>query len=348
MYLTYFDRDNDINIYFLYSPFHELLGSLHVLSKHEHHMPRQIWAEEMIKKLPTEIKDKILFYANVTSNFLGVIGFLENKKLWDISISECIGEIANISEVDFFYTIFNGEIDKQSIINAINSNYYNSSIPNKYVECLKGHKEYKKQFIIFLKEYYYNYFVNELSFTEPILIRKLKREFERCKEISVYDYIHSLHPRIEVTDNKINFHKYKLFEVNKENINQVIFKVDSYIIPHLLLGTDENQKLISLIIPTYITSYDDDKLPKDTLNIFKAIADETRMKIIRNLYRQPMSTQKLADRLNLTEACISKHLKILYNTDIVTKIRDGNYINYHLNQRIIDSLVLYIYEYINQ
>lgn len=81
--------------------------------------------------------------------------------------------------------------------------------------------------------------------------------------------------------------------------------------------------------------------------IFKAIADETRMKIIRNLYREPMSTQKLADKLNLTEACISKHLKILFNASMVTKVRDGNYMNYHLDQMIIDSLVMYMYEYLN-
>lgn len=193
------------------------------------------------------------------------------------------------------------------------------------------------------------YFVNDIRFSEPLLIRKLKREYERCqKKGSIYDYIHSLHPRIEVTDTKVNFHKYKLFEVYKKNETQeVILTIDSYHIPHLLIGLYDHCSTIKLIIPAYITAYDRHKLPEDTLNILKGVADDTRMKIIKYLYSQSMSTQKLADRLNLTEACVSKHLKILFVAGIVSKVRDGNYMQYHLNINVIDSLVLNIYEYMN-
>ncbi|GKX31799.1 transcriptional regulator [Vallitalea longa] len=346
MHLSYFDADNKIDVHFLYSPYHELIGSLHVLAKYDHHMPREQWAINMIKKLSPEIKEKILLYKDITHQYLGLLNFLDNKDLWDISISECLYELEKVNIIDFFYLTFNGVINRQSIINAIKSNYYSDTMPSDYVECMKKPYDFREQILSFIREYYYNYFAMELSFSEPVLIRKLKKEYYRCKEISIYDYIKMLHPRIEVTDDRINFHKYRTFEVYKKDLQEAVFKIDSFINPHLLINI-EAKKYIELIIPTYITSYDSDKLPADTLSVFKAIADETRMKIIRNLYREPMSTQKLADKLNLTEACISKHLKILFNASIVTKVRDGNYMNYHLDQMIIDSLVMYMYEYLN-
>lgn len=347
MYLSYYEKEDNLNVNFLYSPFHELLASLHVLSKPEHHGSREEWAKKMMGNLSNDMIQKLMLFTSVSSDFLGIMGFLEDKRLWDMSISECLNEIEHIRDTRFLNEVFNNEVKEEFIINAINNGYIHKSISEKYKQFLNNPYEFKKNLTAFLREYYFNYFVSEVSFSEPILIRKLKREYERCKGMSVYDYINSLHPRIEVTDEKVNFHKYKLFEVYKKDLKEVVLIVDSFTIPHLLIGLPDNFKSIKLIVPTYITSYDDNKLPEDTLSILKGIADETRMQIIRNLHKQPMSTQKLADKLNLTEACISKHLKILYKASIVTKIRDGNYMNYHLNQRVIDSLMLYIYEYIS-
>ena len=49
----------------------------------------------------------------------------------------------------------------------------------------------------------------------------------------------------------------------------------------------------------------------DKTNVLKAIADETRMNILMLLLRHNYCVRALANELNLTEATISQHLKVL-------------------------------------
>lgn len=272
--------------------------------------------------------EEIKFFSSLSEDYLRFYGFLKDKKLWESSLSEILFHIGALDYHTFVYIMANERKKLEQFKNKANG------------------MDLQKRCMSFLKTYYYDYFVNDISYAEPFLIRKLKKEYDYCQKIGLYSYIHALHPRIEVTNEKINFYKYQLFEINKSSIKEVIIHVDSYIMPHLLLGIEQSR--IDLTTPVYLTSYNENHLPQDTLNIFKGLADGTRLTIIKYLYDRPMSTQGLAIELSLTEACISKHLKILYKAGIVSKERDGNYINYHLNQRVIDSLVVYMYELISK
>lgn len=62
--------------------------------------------------------------------------------------------------------------------------------------------------------------------------------------------------------------------------------------------------------------------------------------------KEPATTQSLAISLKLTEAGISKHLKILSNAKLVNKIRKGNYVLYSINKDAIDFIPYKLYEYI--
>jgi DNA-binding transcriptional ArsR family regulator len=44
----------------------------------------------------------------------------------------------------------------------------------------------------------------------------------------------------------------------------------------------------------------------------KALGDETRLKILRCIYKKINSTQAIARDLVMTEAGVSKHLKLMY------------------------------------
>lgn len=56
--------------------------------------------------------------------------------------------------------------------------------------------------------------------------------------------------------------------------------------------------------------------------------------------------KKKADYISMSEAAVSKALKLLFESKIVSKQRNGNYIIYNLNKRELDYLEYKIYEYI--
>lgn len=70
----------------------------------------------------------------------------------------------------------------------------------------------------------------------------------------------------------------------------------------------------------------------DNLKILKALANETRIKIIELLLEYNYCVRALAKRLDLTEATISQHLKILNDAGLLSKEKHGYFIHYYVNK----------------
>ncbi|MGD8399946.1 MAG: metalloregulator ArsR/SmtB family transcription factor [Bacillota bacterium] len=64
----------------------------------------------------------------------------------------------------------------------------------------------------------------------------------------------------------------------------------------------------------------------------KALADESRFKIIDLLLRHDLCVGALAGRLNLSEAAVSQHLQVLRKAGIVKGEKRGYYTHYGVNR----------------
>ena len=76
--------------------------------------------------------------------------------------------------------------------------------------------------------------------------------------------------------------------------------------------------------------------------ILKAVADETRFKILQSLLERNFCVRALARHLNLSEATISQHLKILREAGLVRGEKRGYFTHYLVNreQLIVGSEIL--------
>ncbi|WP_461570060.1 ArsR/SmtB family transcription factor [Thermincola ferriacetica] len=70
---------------------------------------------------------------------------------------------------------------------------------------------------------------------------------------------------------------------------------------------------------------------KKIAEFFKALGDETRLKIINMLAEQEMCVCEILDKLNMSQPAVSHHLKILRQAGLVKDSRDGKWIYYSLN-----------------
>ena len=57
--------------------------------------------------------------------------------------------------------------------------------------------------------------------------------------------------------------------------------------------------------------------------MLKALADETRWRIVRELLSGPLTVSQITDRLGASQYNVSKHLRILQHAGIVRKRRIG-------------------------
>jgi DNA-binding transcriptional ArsR family regulator len=65
----------------------------------------------------------------------------------------------------------------------------------------------------------------------------------------------------------------------------------------------------------------------ECIPVLKALGDETRWRIVRELLRETLTVSELTERLEANQYNISKHLRILREAGIVTTEKDGKNLN---------------------
>ena len=70
------------------------------------------------------------------------------------------------------------------------------------------------------------------------------------------------------------------------------------------------------------------------IEIFKCLADNSRLRIVNSLMVEPMYVELLAERLGLSTSTTSFHLKKLMDANIVSSRKEQYYTIYSLNERV--------------
>lgn len=78
----------------------------------------------------------------------------------------------------------------------------------------------------------------------------------------------------------------------------------------------------------------------EAIRLFKALADQSRLQILKSLAMEDMYVERLAQRLDLTPATISFHLKKLSEAGAVTSYKSQYYTMYALCREVFDTTIL--------
>lgn len=75
----------------------------------------------------------------------------------------------------------------------------------------------------------------------------------------------------------------------------------------------------------------------ESLKIFKALADQSRLLIIGALMEKPQYVEALAEMLEISASTVSFHLKKLEEVELVYSVKEQYYAVYHLKQDLFDK-----------
>jgi DNA-binding transcriptional ArsR family regulator len=72
--------------------------------------------------------------------------------------------------------------------------------------------------------------------------------------------------------------------------------------------------------------------PVELLRILRAVADDTRLRVLKLIAERPRTTQELAPLVGLSNAGLSKSLRRLAEAGLITSRRQGYYVVYTLDE----------------
>lgn len=78
----------------------------------------------------------------------------------------------------------------------------------------------------------------------------------------------------------------------------------------------------------------------EALKLFKCLGDKSRLQILKSLKKEDMYVERLAERLGLTPATVSFHLKKLEESGAVTSRKEQYYTIYSINKDIFMTNIL--------
>ena len=74
-------------------------------------------------------------------------------------------------------------------------------------------------------------------------------------------------------------------------------------------------------------------------DVWKALADPTRRKILSLLKKQDMNAGEIAAEFNMTKPSISNHLNILKQADLVDAEKQGQNVVYSLKTSVLEDIL---------
>ena len=80
-------------------------------------------------------------------------------------------------------------------------------------------------------------------------------------------------------------------------------------------------------------------------NIFKVLADSQRREILTMLKDGRMNAGEIAERLQITPAALSYHLKLLKGADLIAEYKEKNFIYYEINTTVFDELIMWVNQF---
>lgn len=83
------------------------------------------------------------------------------------------------------------------------------------------------------------------------------------------------------------------------------------------------------------------------VKVFKALGDETRLKILIIVSKRNICAKGIARHLNISEAAVSQHIKILKDAGIIVGEKNGYFVNYKLQKSVFLDLKRFIDEACN-
>ncbi|PFA63245.1 hypothetical protein CN378_19710 [Bacillus sp. AFS015802] len=329
----------------VFSPFNELVASLHVLCNPVHHPYRRKWAVEAEASLSKETVAEIRLLGSLSYEWLYLMNIRNEYKLNESTTEEAIEFICTMPDESFVYYML-GEQYSPDMLKRFRKDHRMSPLNHHQKDLLMHPGEWKDRLHRLLYEYNEKIFQRELFRIQPWITRAAAT-FQQKLDRSAQEAMNELHPDVTLNGTSLKVQKGETYRFSLKEYPHLALQPSTFITPHVMLGVYPGRLFLGLHVAVPETEASKDEPPIDLVLMFKALGEATRLKILRDVLMHPYSTKQLAEKHDLAEATISNHIKTLEKCGLVRSERKGYYIFYSGNRERMESLRSDLSQYIS-
>ena len=86
---------------------------------------------------------------------------------------------------------------------------------------------------------------------------------------------------------------------------------------------------------------------ENLVKVFKALSDETRIKILMIISSKTICQKGISRHLQISDSAVSQHIKILKDANILTGYKEGYYVFYTINDKVFNECISFM-KFINE
>jgi DNA-binding transcriptional ArsR family regulator len=297
---------------------YDLMMSIEVLHKPEGFGLRPSWAAGVRSRVPASEREVLEDSLNLIYVPLNWIHSLPAPKdsaavLWalgQIAPEERLRSLAHLEKPESEYDQILGRVyerrswDEQDLDNfqkvlKKSKKGYSKKDLHTILDWWSRPDEFGEKYLQALKSYYQEFFAEEERRIEPILNRANEQAQELAEQKNLPELIEILSQGVKIFIDP--------------DVTELVFAPSYWITPLILYNSLTPQQMIFVFgaRPADASLVPGEVVPDALLRGLKALAEPTRLKIIRYLSQEPLSPAQLSRRLRLRPPTVIHHLEVL-------------------------------------
>ena len=336
-----------LQVGFGYSPAYEAVASIHVLLDPKHHPLQLPWVRRC-RSLSPELKREIQTWAFVFRGYTP--GFLDpgaqgpdldfhdeldaaRRTATDVVRDELAISIRSLAPTDDELSIRRPEEHERAVARA-----RELAREEGEVLALEDPAAALARILAMLERYWDEAFAKEWQRVEPEIAAEVERSGRELATGGIERWSRAMAPNMRWDEDSSSLvfdcspaHQRHDHHVDVAERGELTLVPSVYTWPHVRVACCGPWPAIVVYPTAGVRALTQPELPDgELLTTLRALAEDSRLRIARMLSRAPLSTQEIAQRLSLSDAAVSRHLRTLADAGIVESRRDGYYVLYSL------------------
>jgi DNA-binding transcriptional ArsR family regulator len=346
-----FAADPAESIAFAYSPLLEAVLSLHVLTEPKHHPLQHPWVRRA-RALPSSLRRDIARFSFAYRQFVPEF-LMPSPAASYRTFEEELAELARLDEetigLGFLRPLWDHAgrrdaelLEDEAVRKRVVARAEEVGADAKLAALVfTSPRRLEQRFAALLATYWEEAFEDEWRELEPRLADTVAEAGLRIASDGVYAYLTGLSPQLLIAPRKREIRRDLPHEHTVEITPdaELVLVPSAFVWPHVRVNCDPPWPPGIVYPAPFLMAEARPTLPSDdVVHVLRALADETRLRALKLIADRPRSTQELAPLVGISEAGLSKHLRLLARAGLLRSRRDGYYVLYSLEPDRITPL----------